>query len=681
MADAAPGFRRRRRDAGAAVLLDETAALLQADPAGWAARSLLPSLPLALLGLLFVHLHRVVWAQEAWDGGTTLASLAVSTALVAAIGLRAVGRGVAAREVLRRLDPARAASLPPVDAPALAALGLVLAAACWFGGLFAGLPGFVAAAFFLPALPASACEGRDAGATLSRLGELPRGTVARGFGASLLFALLLLFAWLDVVLGVQGGLMMARTLTGADVAMLERLLGPTNGAFLLSALVVAGFLLDGVWCVYAGVFYVDARLGQSGVDLLERWEEATGGSGPGPGSAGRLAVALLLLLSGSSMAQEGGGLGQAGEAGAGAWAVEDPPSWEGATGGSLVGAEAWAPEPPGHYLADLEEWRAQLGQELTEYEESGFEDLDRIREALRLGTTRRLQTPRGVLELDGSLLADELPEWIHTEGTAEQTRGVIRRLDGAIEQLLALSTPPDPGDPAPVGAADARALLREELGAGAYDLGAERSEGDAFRDSFQERLRARLEAFWRWLTSVEEPPPRNQPLLPEIDGRIVMAAVAALLALILVLFLLGQGRTLRVAAPEGEGADVAGGGALPDARQRSPLGWRGHADQLAAEGLYREAIRAQYLAVLARLDRTGEIDYRRERTNGEHLRTFRGRPPRRAAFGDATWSFEFAWYGEASVDGGDYDAMSAVCDGLVAGGGPDPGGAGEGARG
>ncbi len=648
--DASPGFRRRRRNAGAAVLLDETAALLQTDPLGWLGRAWLPTLPLALMGLLFVHLHRVVWAQEAWGLRTTGLSLLVSAGVVLALGLRAVGHGLAARAVSAQLDPRRAESMPPADIGSLAALGWLAAACCLPAFVAVYMPGAIIAAFFLPTFAVCACEGRDAGSTLQRLSRLPKGTAAKGFSSVLLFSLLALFVWFDVVASVQAGLIGVRMLTGADVDVLARLLGPTNGAFLMSAVVVAAFLLDGVWCVYSAVFYVDARLGQSGADLLDRWEEITGP----PARAFALLVALLPF--GCVLSVPAVAAAQPGEPGEAVINLDWP-------------SEAEAIEPPEYYLRDLQTWRAQLETELQDYEATGFEDLDDLRDALRWQTSRTLMTPEGPLAVDGSILAEELPEWIHTEDTAEQARLFVGRLDEAIARLTAMQEPavaPDPAAPPREAGPDPRALLDAELEGGGYDLAAEATEGDAFRESFQERWRAWVEDLWRRLSDYEpRAQTRRQGALPEFDGRIVMAAVAAVLGLIIVLFLLGQSRTLRVAAPEAEEDDAGLGGDLPDARKRSPLAWRGHADDLAAEGLFREAIRAQYLAVLARLDRTGEIDYRQERTNGEHLRTFRGLAPRRACFGDATWTFEVAWYGEADVGRADYGGMTAVCDGLV----------------
>lgn len=636
MTAATPGFRRRRRNAGAAVLVDETAGLLQADPLGWAGRALLPSLPLALLSLVFVHLHRVVWTRSAWDTSQTVLSLALSTALLFALGLRAVGQGAAARAVAQALDPRGVDESRPLPVASLVALGWVSAAAFLLGSGTLVVTGFLALQYFLPAFAVCAVEGRDLGSTLRRLGKLPRGTGSKAFSAVVLFAVLLLFVWLDVVAGVQLGLMLLHMLTGTDVDLLVRVLGPSNGAFMLSSLVVAGFLLDGVWCLYAAVFYVDARLGQSGADLVDRWGEIRRSRG--------VALALLAgtsLLTLPALAQD----------------PEVAPVAE-----EIVWTDDPIGEPPEAYARDLETWRAELESKLADYETSGFEGLDDLRSSLEWETVRTLDLGDGeFVSLDGSLLAEQLPEWIHTEDTAAQARTLIRRLDVAIARVRGAGPSLDAADPV-----DPRTLLATELEAGEYDLGRARTEGDAYRAGFQERFRDWLEEFWRNLVDADEPRQNTpQPVLPEFDGRIIMAAVAGVLGLILVLFLLGQGRTLRVAAPELDPLDSPLGGDLPDARQRSPLGWRGHADKLAAEGLHRQAIRAQYLAVLARLDRTGEIDYRRERTNGEHLRTFRGLDARRGRFGDATWSFEVAWYGEGEADAGDYRSMTELCDALV----------------
>lgn len=636
---AAPGigFRRRARDAGAPVLLDEAVSLIQTRPLHWAGLALMPAAPLALASLGFVYLHRVRWLDEAWGAGTTVLSVLVSAAVVAALALRAVGQGRASRAVVRALHPGAKLS-EELGVASVAALGLCSAALVVAGLVFGGIPGLLFSSWLLPVLPVAACEGRDPGSALRRLSRLPRGTAGKGLVSVALFSILLLFAWVNVVAGAQVLLYMGRALTGADVTALSRALSPLNGAFLLSSIVISAFLVDGVWCVYRAVLYLDARLGQSGTDLLERWEELVP---PTPRRTG-IAVGLLLgLLVGPALAQDGEPI--LGEV----LAIE-----EAAAFGSA--------EPMEDLSADLRVWRALLQEHIDAYASTGFEDIDSVRAELRWGTQRRVQLPDGrVLRVDGSILADELPEWIHTESTRDAAARFVTRLDRAIGVLSSLEQVEPAGQ-------DPRALLDGELGRGGYDVAERGSEGDAFREGTQGRLRAWVESFLRSLNEYESPDAqRRRGVLPEFDGRWVMAAVAALLAVVLLLFFLGQSKRLRPALPGLDPAGDAGQGALPDARQRSPLGWRAHADRLADEGLFREAIRAQFLAVLSRLDRTGEIDYRQERTNGEHLRSFRGPGPRRGGFARATGTFELAWYGEADVDGGDYATMSSLCDPLV----------------
>ena len=322
------------------------------------------------------------------------------------------------------------------------------------------------------------------------------------------------------------------------------------------------------------------------------------------------------------------------------------------------------------YAADLDSYRAQLETAIRDYKSSGYEDLSALQRSVEIGGLREVVLPDGsVVEFDVAVLADELPDRIHTDGTARQAMRVVVRLERAI--ALARGEPA----PRPAGAEDPRELLEAELSGGAYALPADADLGDDYRSSFQEGIRAWWADLVRKLTwQPQAQPQQTQPLFPAFNGKWVIAAVAVLLAAVLAAFLLAQGGRIQVGRPLGLGAGPGSGGDLPDARQRSPLGWREHADKLAAEGFLREAVRAQFLSVLARLDRTREIDYRPERTNGEHLRTFTGAQFRMGSFRQATSMFEEAWYGAVEIDGDDYRCMSEACDLLVV---RDPVGAGE----
>ncbi len=619
-------FRRRSHRAGPLVLLDEAVAVFESDALKWSALGLLPSLPAALLALLFVHLHRVVWVDDAWQGFIPVLSGLFALLLVLALQFRAVGQGLLAREVVQTLHPGPGSVEPPARGTwvSLVVVGTVGLTATWVGLGLLVLPGLLIAGFFAPLGAIVAVEGRDAGAAVGRARQLPAGTTAKGAMSSVLFAVLLFLAWLDILIGTQLGIYLLRMVTGADVTMLARTLGFGNEAFVAGSLILAVLLLDPLWGIHKSLLYLEARLGQTGTDLEERWRAL-------PDRRGRAAAVGASLLVLASVA---------------ALAVPPP---------------AYAMTRLESYAADLDAYRRQLDTAIRDYKTSGYEDLSSLQLSIELGGLKEVDLPDGsAVRFDLTSLADELPDRIHTDATARQAMRVSVRL----ERAIALAR----GEPIPAPATvDPRELLESELAEGAYALPVEEDQGDDYRSSFQEGIRAWWEGVVRKLTWEPTPQqqPQTQPIFPAFNGKWLIAGVAVILAAVLAAFLLAQGGRIQVTRPLGIGGGGGRAGDLPDARQRSPLGWREHADKLAAEGFLREAVRAQFLSVLARLDRTREIDYRPERTNGEHLRTFTGSPFRMGSFQDATSLFELAWYGAADLDRTDYGAMSTACDQLV----------------
>jgi hypothetical protein len=98
-------------------------------------------------------------------------------------------------------------------------------------------------------------------------------------------------------------------------------------------------------------------------------------------------------------------------------------------------------------------------------------------------------------------------------------------------------------------------------------------------------------------------------------------------------------------------APLDGDAALPSApRDDDPLSreaneWELYAQQLAAAGRRREAIRAWYHAVLVTLFRTGLLHYAKGRTNWEYVAVLPPEPLWRAGFIDLTRGFDVEWYG------------------------------------
>lgn len=636
-------FQRRARRARSSVLLDEAVALVQSDPLRWVSGAALPALPLVAISLLFVHMHREVWIDDAWSGWVIAGSAALSVGVVLAFQLRAIGHGLVARRVVRALHPAALENAPErLPWLSLICVGTVGAAFTLVGFASAVLPGLALAGFCVPLPAIVAVEGRDAGAAVARARKLPRGTAGKGLGSSVLFGGLVLVAWIDIVAGTQVGLLVLRALTGADVTVLSRLFGLGNEAFVLGSLVVAMLVVEPLWAIQRALVYLDARLGQSGTDLLERWRTLSEEPSQRPlaksGGAASGAVLTVVLLA------------------------------------AMLPGPARAQVQPDGYADDLGYWREQLEDALDRYGTSGFEDLSSIKSSLQYDSARELQLPSGaLLSFDAALLGEGLPDWIHTDETERQARRVVRLLHRAEDTCRRMADPSLPPLEEPV---DARTLLEEELADASYDTSVRDEAGQEYREGLQQSFRTWWEGVIRKLTWSRPAPASTgpPPVLPAFDGRIVMAAVAVILAVLILVFLLSQSAALKGRVPDLDANALGGGGALPDARQRTPLGWRDHADELAAEGLYREAVRALFLAALARLDRTREIDYRPERTNGEHLRSFTGSEARQERFVDATWRFEVAWYGGESVTVEDYEAMTEATRPLVRGDTIDAGG-------
>lgn len=87
-----------------------------------------------------------------------------------------------------------------------------------------------------------------------------------------------------------------------------------------------------------------------------------------------------------------------------------------------------------------------------------------------------------------------------------------------------------------------------------------------------------------------------------------------------------------------------------------PDEWLQQAQRYAADGDYRRAFRAVFLAILAHLNRSGAIEYDRSRTNGDYLRMLRGNGLRALyeALRPLTAEFDVRWYGNRATAEEDY---------------------------
>jgi len=93
--------------------------------------------------------------------------------------------------------------------------------------------------------------------------------------------------------------------------------------------------------------------------------------------------------------------------------------------------------------------------------------------------------------------------------------------------------------------------------------------------------------------------------------------------------------------------------------------WR-EADAHAGAGRLLEAVRTLYLAVLALLHRSNLIRYERTRTNGEYANQLRPHAELHEPFRNLTTIFEVKFYGERSCQPDDYSACRGIADNLLA---------------
>lgn len=184
-----------------------------------------------------------------------------------------------------------------------------------------------------------------------------------------------------------------------------------------------------------------------------------------------------------------------------------------------------------------------------------------------------------------------------------------------------------------------------------------------------------MRKFWEWLRSQrddgrEAPPDVEVSASPAMAGaNAVMVGAIVLVAAVLLFILIRSFK--RKQSLETELDETGGLSQQPldqdamSALARPPETWAGLADELAAKGQYREAIRHLYLALLSRLHRDGVIDYDPTLSNWEYLFAFKGASSLKAGFKELTRRFDFAWYGNLGVDGVAYATFRKTAEPLL----------------
>jgi hypothetical protein len=182
-----------------------------------------------------------------------------------------------------------------------------------------------------------------------------------------------------------------------------------------------------------------------------------------------------------------------------------------------------------------------------------------------------------------------------------------------------------------------------------------------------------LREFLEWLFKSDRKEHRSSvdfDLSPSlgVSNVVMFAAIGLVVGVLLWLLLRGINRTDDGEVTAGEEGGPTQTPLAPDpmnALSRPPEGWAGIADELAAKGQFREAIRNLYLALLSRLHRDGAIDYDPAKSNWDYFRGFKGPMSALTPFRELTRRFDFAWYGNLEVSRDAWLAFRAITQPLL----------------
>ncbi|HEX2678896.1 MAG TPA: DUF4129 domain-containing protein [Polyangiales bacterium] len=187
---------------------------------------------------------------------------------------------------------------------------------------------------------------------------------------------------------------------------------------------------------------------------------------------------------------------------------------------------------------------------------------------------------------------------------------------------------------------------------------------------FSEVVHTDTHGFWKWLMDWLEDLFKQEPEKPKdssgfhIDLPAIAPWTVMLAALLVVALVVYQVMAESRRRPRKTGL-VAPAAATLTPSEQEPRQLLDTAAQLAERGLYREALRALYVATLAALDRARLIRFEPDKTNGQYLR---GMPPSemRQLFGAFTRIFDHKWYGREEASVVDYEQCRQLADRICA---------------
>ncbi len=507
---------------------------------------------------------------------------------------RAIGQGAAChhleQQVLGTAAPSPWVSLKA----ALARAPALVTAAAWLAVLNTALWSFtfgLGFLFFGAHAVGYAATMRGQGSVLGLYGTCARLLGPTRHAAPWVRALGLsqLLLALNLHLATAFGFKLANSLFGFDVTFVERFASLDNPAWLAVVAAVTFALFEPLRAATATLLLIDGRVRQEGLDLLAQVEQLpTRRKARGAGAV----VALLLALV--------------------AWPAAAQPS------AALERAQTLVDECEMSGNVDLGPLERQVPSE--------------AQSALSRFLSR---VERRVFEEDDCDAAEaDLREGLRLYGEAQQAEDAEGDARAAANDILSRpefrATPPPKAEEATPDGEEPPGWLA--------------------------RL---IKRFLEWLFDRDDEPSGPLPL-PDagpsgMAGANAVMVVAFVLVAGVLLYILVRSvqRTRRHEVAPDEAGGLVEQPLAHDglsALSRPPETWAGLADQLAARGEYREAIRHLYLALLSRLHRDGVIDYDPTRSNWEYLLAFKGSSSARAAFRELTRRFDFAWYGNLGVD-------------------------------
>jgi hypothetical protein len=148
-----------------------------------------------------------------------------------------------------------------------------------------------------------------------------------------------------------------------------------------------------------------------------------------------------------------------------------------------------------------------------------------------------------------------------------------------------------------------------------------------------------------------------------------LAIIALAIILIFLLYMLFKNVLGRPMYREGSASGAGGSSGMGIQGFASPRDAFQMAEDLAAQGKYREALRLLYQGVLSQLAVLGVIDWEKRRTNWELLRLLQqhGQVEIHKNLMPMTQVFERAWYGETPITLAEYQMARQVTQSILGG--------------